>query len=324
MAKKKETETESIYLSADYIMDRNKEVISASPALDIVLSGGVPESSVVIITGEEKLGKTSLALKIMANAQKLGRVGVLVNIEHRLKKMNLTGTKGLDCSPEKFKLITSSEGHILGAEKILEYSEKALNDFPGCVLILDSLSALSSDSQNTGQYGEGYALKARKLEAEFFKRIPAVLSINGNIIIGISHVAVNIGGYGKSDRMSGYTQYAQDIKLRISKPFKEPKFEWMSGETRVGHRVKWEVLNSALGSPGGSCTGYIRYGTGIDEVAEVLDLAIQLDVIEKGGPWYKLPGVEDKINGFDAVYEYLRSNPQVNEVVHAKVKELIS
>jgi len=324
--KKDSAESGSDYLTANYILDKATNIVPVSTSLNIHLGGGIPEGSVVIISGAEKLGKTSLALKVGVNGQKLfGKVIVYVNVEHRLKKMNLTGIRGLDISPERFKLVTSQKGEMLSAEQILERAEKALSEFPGCVMILDSLSALSSGNQNTQKYGEGYGMEARKLEAEFFRRIPPAISVNDNIVIAISHVSPAIGSNGVTEKMSKYTQYAQDVKLRIAKPFGPGcPFEWMSGDKRVGHRVKWKVLNSALGSPGGECTGYVRYGVGIDDIAEMIDLACELDIIQKGGAgWCVLPNGE-KLQGFEKIYEYLSENEEEYYLIEQKVKEIIS
>src|ERR1035441_5325618 len=133
MAKQKNSEVVSDYLDASFILSKKTNIIPVSTALDLHLSGGIPEGSVVIISGAEKLGKTSLALKVGVNGQKLFKKKIIyVNVEHRLKKMNLTGVKGLDISAEQFKLITSQKGEMLSAEQILEKAEKALSEFPGC------------------------------------------------------------------------------------------------------------------------------------------------------------------------------------------------
>jgi hypothetical protein len=133
----------------------------------------------------------------------------------------------------------------------------------------------------------------------------------------------NIGSMGKSEKMSGYTQYAQDVKLKISKAYgPNLKFEWLAGTRRVGHRVQWEVANSALSSPGGKCIGYIRYGIGIDDVAELLDIASELDIIQKGGAWFTFPCGE-KAQGFDGAYQFLSENREEYLKVAAQVKELL-
>jgi len=324
MAKKKEEV--STYLSASYILERETLVIPVSPALDINLGGGIPEGSVVVISGPEKLGKTSLALKIMANAQKLGRIGVYIDIEHRLKSMNLTGIKGLDLSEDKFKLVRSSEGSLLCAEQSLEIAEAALSDFPGCVLIIDSLSSLYSKAQVDNELGKGFSVQARKVETDFFKRIPASLSINHNIVIAMAHIRQNMGKHGGTyESMAAYTQYAQDVKLKVGRPgFNSGiDFEWNSGTKRIGHRVQWTVANSALSAPGGKCIGYLRYGIGIDDIAEMLELASELNVIQKSGSWMNFPSGE-KAQGFDKAYNYLAEHPEEYVSIEKSVRELLS
>lgn len=334
MAKRPETKDEtqkkaSIYLDADFILERNKEIVPTTPAVDSILCGGVPEGLLMLITGPEKLGKTSLALTIIRNAQRMGKIGIIVDAEHRLRKKILTGIEGLDISPEKLKIIRSTEGNILSAEQLLERAEQSLQDFPRSVLLIDSFSALCPAVEQAASYDDSVQMAARaKLEAKFFRKIAPIVSINGNIVIGIAHVASNIGTPGTSENIGKKAQYGLDIKVKCKKPFlKNDKVEpeWYSGDTQIGHRIIWECPTNAIGAGGGSSVGYLRYGHGLDDVAEIIDAACELGIIKEGGAgWKELPNGK-KIQGWENMYDFLsqEENKEVLNEIEKSYRELI-
>lgn len=322
-------EKASIYLDADFILERNKEIIPTTPAVDSILCGGVPEGLLMLITGPEKLGKTSLALTIIRNAQRMGKIGVIVDAEHRLRKKILTGIEGLDISQEKLKIIRSTKGNILSAEQLLERAEQSLHDFPGSVLLIDSFSALCPAVEQSAGYDDSVQMAARaKLEAKFFRKVMPIVSINGNVVIGIAHVAANIGTPGTSENIGKKAQYNLDVKIKCKKPYvKNDKieFEWYAGDTQIGHRIIWECPTNALGAGGESAVGYLRYGHGLDDTAELISIGCELGIIkESGAGWKELPN-GTKIQGWDNLYLYLTNeeNEKLLEEIKKSVKELI-
>lgn len=322
--KKEEDSNGDFYLSADLILDNPPKIISTgSPTLDIALNGGVPEGTLMIITSEPKIGKTSLGLQIMASAQKENKIGVYVDVEHRLKVMNLKGIKGLETSGDKFKLICSKKGDILSAEQILERSERALIDFPGCVMVFDSFSSLCPSNEQTNNYSDQTMGGSGKLQAKFMRRIAPIVNVNKNIVIGIVHTAANIGGYGGLvENVGKKLQYGHDIKLKGKKA--EP-FHWLSGEDKniIGQRVVFECITSALGQPGGTATCWLKYGEGYSKEAEIIDLAVDMGIIEKGGAWFTLPSGK-KAQGWDNVFLHLINNQKEYEDIYGKVKGIFS
>jgi len=318
-------EKPSIYLDASFILDRNTGIVSAGPAVDSILCGGVPEATVMLITGPEKLGKTTLGLTIIRNAQKMGKVGIIADVEHRVRKKNLDGVEGLDQSSDKLKFIRSKEGDILSGEEFLTRCEQTLHDFPGCVLLIDSLSALCSNTEQTSGYGDKQMGGTGALQAKFCRRIPSIVAINGGIVIGIAHIASNIGMPGTTENVGRKVQYQHDIKIKCKKPFKtktDPtEFEWNSGDNRIGHRLLWECPTNALGNSGGTSVGYLRYGHGLDDTAEILDLSVELGLVEKGGSWFTIEG--EKIQGWDSAYMYLRETPDVFEKLKKSIEGML-
>ncbi len=330
MAKQPKSEKEpkeipSIYLDADFILERNKQIVSAGPAVDMILRGGVPEGVIMLISGPPKLGKTTLGLNVMVKAQQMGKMCFIVDVEHRTREKNLKGIAGLDLSPQKLKFITSKKGDILNGEEFLTRTEQTLHEYPGCVVMIDSLSMLSSSVEQTSGYGDKQMGGTGALQAKFARKICPIVAVNGGIIIGIVHTAARIGMPGRVENVGEKMQYQHDIKLQCKKPFKtktEPtEFEWYIGDQRIGHRIVWECTTNALGASWGTCVGYLRYGHGLDEVAETFELAIEMGLIEKGGSWYTIG--EEKIQGWDEAYTYLFGNPEIVNNLKNQIKGML-
>jgi recombination protein RecA len=311
-----------IIQSATALMDRESVVIPLSPSLDMILSGGVPEGSFVVLTGQPKCGKTTTSLDFAATAQKEMYQGNLkkprhvyyLNIEGRLKKRDLEGINGLDL--DRFDIIGSQEGKILNAEEYLQIGERIINEEPGCVLIIDSYSALCTEAEITSDMNKMQRADGAKLLAKFCRKVANVIPVNRNIVIGITHLMGNPTGYGAEfkEKSGQAIAYQTDIKLR-AKSFKP----WTLGadNTQIGQEVEWQVVCSALGPPGGVATSYIRYGFGIDKVTEIMMLAIDIGIINKGGAWYSLEidGETQKFQGTEKLRQFLVDNPAVYDKI---------
>ena len=136
---------------AAFITEKPKQIISVSPKIDLALGGGVPEGSLFIMTGPEKIGKTVTALSFCANAQSQERFIYYGNIEGRLKKRDLEGIRELQLGAEQFQMVGSSEGHILSGEDYLGIFDKVVNGHPKSVapILLSALTAKSENSRTT-------------------------------------------------------------------------------------------------------------------------------------------------------------------------------
>jgi recombination protein RecA len=316
-----------IMQSATALMDRESVVIPISPSLDMILSGGVPEGSFVVLTGQPKCGKTTTSLDFAATAQKPEYQGSLkkprhvyyLNIEGRLKKRDLEGINGLDL--DNFDIIGSQEGKILNAEEYLQIGERIINEEPGCLLIIDSYSALCTEAEITSDMNKMQRADGAKLLAKFCRKVANVIPVNRNIVIGITHLMGNPTGYGAEfkEKSGQAIAYQTDIKLR-AKSFKP----WTLGadNTQIGQEVEWQVICSALGPPGGSTTSYIRYGFGIDKVTEIMMLAIDIGIINKGGAWYSvdIDGETQKFQGTEKLRQFLVDNPTIYDRILSQTR----
>jgi len=314
---------DDIMLTGNAIVDKKNIVIPVSPSLDIILNGGIPEGSFVVLTGQPKCGKTTTSLDFAATAQKPQYQGVLkeprevyyLNIEGRLKKRDLEGIPGLNL--DRFHVIGSQQGKILHAEEYLQIAEKIINEIPGSVLIIDSYSALCTEAEITSEMDKMQRADGAKLLAKFCRKVANVIPVNKNIVIGITHLMGNPTGYGAEfkEKSGQAIAYQTDIKLR-AKTFKP----WLlsADSTQIGQEIEWQVICSALGPPGGNITSYIRYGQGVDKYMEAICLASDIGLIHKGGAWYTLIGVTDKpkFQGTEKVRQYLLENEKAyNELV---------
>jgi recombination protein RecA len=307
-----------IILSATSIVDRKLITIPVSPALDIILGGGIPEGSFVVFTGHPKCGKTTTSLDFAATAQKEEYQGDLkkprhvyyLNIEGRLKKRDLEGIPGLDLN--RFDVIGSQQGKILHAEEYLQIAERIINEEPGSLLIIDSYSALCTETEITSDMDKMQRADGAKLLAKFCRKVANVIPVNKNIVIGITHLMGN-PGYGNvewKEKSGQAIAYQTDIKIK-AKMFSA----WKSSSEgpQIGQEVEWQTLCSALGPPGGSIKSYIRYGQGIDKAMELVTLAIDFGIISKGGAWYTLSMLEDKpkFQGTEKLRQYVAENIEV-------------
>ena len=318
----------NIILSGNAVVDRQCLTIPVSPALDIILNGGIPEGSFVVLTGQPKCGKTTTSLDFAATAQKEEYSGTgsprtvyYLNIEGRLKKRDLEGIPGINL--DRFQIIGSQTGKILHAEEYLQIAERIINEDPGSVLIIDSYSALCTEAEITSDMDKMQRADGAKLLAKFCRKVANVIPVNKNIVIGITHLMGNPTGYGAEfkEKSGQAIAYQTDVKIR-AKSFKP----WIlsSDNTQVGQEVEWQTLCSALGPPGGNITSYIRYGQGIDKQMELINLGVDIGLINKGGAWYTLDFLNDekggKFQGTEKVRQFLIDNPKVYDQLYAEVK----
>jgi recombination protein RecA len=321
---------DDIIVTGNAILDKKSVIIPVSPSLDILLNGGIPEGSFVVLTGQPKCGKTTSSLDFAATAQQEKYKGDLknprevyyLNIEGRLKKRDLEGIPGLTL--ERFHVIGSQQGKILHAEEYLQIAEKIINEVPGSVLIIDSYSALCTEAEITSEMDKMQRADGAKLLAKFCRKVANVIPVNKNIVIGITHLMGNPTGYGAEfkEKSGQAIAYQTDIKLR-AKSFKP----WTLGvdNTQIGQEIEWQVICSALGPPGGNITSYIRYGQGIDKYTEAIILGSDMGLIHKGGAWYTLNCVEDKpkFQGTEKVRQYLVEHPEVYTQLVVSIKDMM-
>jgi len=311
---------EGIIVDGNRILDEEKQIIPVSPNIDLALGGGIPEGIWVTFSGQPKTGKTTTALHFAANCQKKeygNRKVYYLDIEGRLKRKNVEGIKHLD--KNRFYPIRSVKGKILDAESFLQIAEKIVHEEYGSVIIIDSVSMICAAGELSDELGKQHRAPGSKLLAQFCRQLSNVVPINNNIIIGIMQMMANVSGWGKSivEKGGNAIVYQSDVRMTIN------KFDYLKDENgkNIGQKVEWTILESALSTPGVKVDSYIKYGMGIDELHELIMMAIDIDVIQKGGTWYTFE--EKKYQGIDKLYKSFIMEPKLVTLLKEKIETLL-
>lgn len=303
--------------SASHVTDRQRTLIPISPCLDNILGGGVTSGSLIIIRGQYKAGKTTTCLHFAKKAQEAGYKIYYLDIEARLTQRDLLSIPGLDLSPEKFQVCAHSDEKILTGEEFIAIAELKLKLEKKIVVVFDSFSQLISQDNMTTDIRDRTRDSMPLTLSKFCKRALPVLNVNDNICIGITHDIANQGpGMATKVEASGRKiQYANSFKLAA-----RWATEWKEGDQIVGQDIHWECENSALGPPNREGIGKLRYGIGLDEVAELIPVAIDLCLIKAAGSWFYLDE-ETKFHGEDKLVAHLRNDPDAFNTLQQKIKD---
>lgn len=315
-------------------MRRPKQVIPLSPALDVALNGGIPEGSWFTLSGPPKIGKTTLSIHLCKKCQ-LPENGArdiyYFDIEGRLKNMNLD-VPGLN--KDKFFVVGSQSNKILTAEEYLTIAEKIARTKPKSVIVLDSVSALCTETEGNAGMDEMQRADGPKLLAKFCRKMTNIIPVNNLIVVAITHIMANPSGYGKATlEKSGFAvRFQVDVKL-VGKSLE--RWEVPNNPKPVGQIVKWIMETSALGGiPFTEVDSYIRYGQGIDELLELIVLGTQLGLINKAGAWYSCPFLSEfvtdydekkfKFQGQEKLYDFFLKNPEYSKYLDQAFRKLVN
>lgn len=318
----RKTYGDGVLISGDDAVNAPRTVIPISPALNIITSGGIIEGSWVGITGDPKTGKTNMALTFAANCQRPeygSRPIYYIMAEGRLSTAHLRQIEGLDLSPGKFGIVRSHEGKILFAQDFLRITSNIIASVPGAVIIIDSATALCNEEEMVGGMGTQLMGGGNKLFTQFVRTNNQIVPVNRAIVLVISHLAVNIGWPGKSEKTAKMTQYQYDYMLRTTK-----KEAWKAGEKQIGFIVNWVCNCTPLGSPTMKIDSYLRFGVGVDRVYELVNFACAVGLITGKG-YYTLdfmalpqhrhllekPDADPpKFHGAEKLYRALKDRPE--------------
>jgi len=316
---------EGVIISPQELIDSPPKVYSISPCFDLLLGDGIEEGSWVGVSGPPKTGKTTCcALTIAAKAQAKGCPIFYFKMEGRLAMNHLKGIKDLNLNQPHFNIVASSKGNILSGQEYLEIAENIIKNVPNSVLILDSLSSLT----HKRELEEGLDAEVRggcsKLVSQFIRQVKEIVPLNNNIIIGINQVMANVTGYGKSiiDKGSTAFKHQCDYKLVATKGEK-----WPVDGKNIGIITHWICECSRSAPPGNEGKTYFRFGHGIDEVYEMVEVGTTFGLIDKKGAWYYLSFLEEdepvKFQGFDKTYNAIQENRHYQLILKEKLCKLL-
>lgn len=330
----------NVCVSAEKFLADKKAIIPVSPAFDIALGGGIPEGSWVLIGADSKVGKTSLALKVCANAQRaeFGKRKVWwFSVENRHKEMYLTGTKGLMLDDDRFQIVASSEDKLMTAEDYLNGIIDVLMNEKKAIIILDSYATLVHPKEFEEGVGTSTRGGVQVLLSQFCKILAGVVPARKHIVMGITQNIANTSGYGAAKYMAGGTKIAYQADITI----KGKKREFVTEDgVNIAQKVDWVVECNALGAQKGAyphtdVVSYMRYGIGVDDVLEGIEIGSEIGLVEKSGAWYELSFMKNyvengkydpkdyKFQGIKKTMRYLDDNPLIVENLLKDIKKTV-
>lgn len=289
----------------------NVEAISTgSLSLDLALGiGGVPRGRIVEIFGPESSGKTTLALHILASAQKQGGEVAFIDVEHALEPAY---ARALGVDIDSLLISQPDTG-----EQALEITEALVRSGALDVVVVDSVAALLPRSELEGEMGDSSVGVVARLMSQALRKLAGTISKTRTIVVFINQLREKIGVmYGNPETTPGgrALKYFSSVRIDVR------RIESLkSGSEVYGNRTKAKVIKNKVAPPFKEAEFDIIYGEGISKIGEIIDFGVKLELIDKGGAWFTVGDV--RLQGRDAVRDYLRENPAVCDELEQKIRD---
>ncbi len=280
-------------------------------SLDIALGiGGVPRGRIIEIFGPESSGKTTLALHIIAEAQKQGGEVAFIDAEHALDPVY---SKKLGVDIDNLLVSQPDTG-----EQALEITESLVRSGALDVIVVDSVAALVPKAEIDGDMGESHMGLQARLMSQALRKLAGAINKSKTVLIFINQLREKIGVmFGNPETTTG----GRALKFYASVRLDIRRIENIKQDGEVkGSRTRVKVVKNKVAPPFREAEFDIVYGEGISKAGNILDMAVNLDIIEKSGSWFSYNG-ERIGQGRENVKKYLTDNPKVLEEVEAKVRE---
>ena len=289
----------------------NVEAIpTGSLSLDLALGiGGLPRGRIVEIYGPESSGKTTLALHVLAEAQKMGGEVAFVDAEHALDP---TYAKALGVNVEDMLISQPDTG-----EQALEITEALVRSGAIDVVVVDSVAALTPRAEIEGDMGDSHVGLLARLMSQALRKLAGSISKTNCIVIFINQLREKVGVvYGNPEVTTG----GRALKFYASVRIEVRRIEAIkNGSEVVGNRTRAKIVKNKVAPPFREAEFEIMYGEGISKLGELVDLAVKLDLIQKSGSWFSM-GDTRLGQGKDAVKKYLQDNPELAEKIEAEIR----
>ncbi len=285
-------------------------VPTGSLSLDLALGiGGIPKGRIIEIYGPESSGKTTLAIHMIAEAQKLGGEVAFIDAEHALEPAYARAI-GVDID----SLLISQPDT---GEDALAITETLVRSGAVDMIVVDSVAALVPRSEIEGEMGESSVGVVARLMSQALRKLAGSISKTQCIVIFINQLREKIGVmYGNPETTPGgrALKYFSSVRIDVH------RIETLKvGGEMVGNRTRAKVVKNKVAPPFKEAEFDIMYGEGISKIGEIIDLAVKLDLIEKGGAWFTIG--DQRIQGRDAVKDYLKANPDIAADLEDKIRK---
>lgn len=276
-------------------------ISTGSISLDVALGiGGVPRGRIIEIYGPESSGKTTLALHVVASAQKKGGEAAFIDAEHALDPVY---AKALGVDTDSLLVSQPDTG-----EQALEIAEALVRSGAIDVLVVDSVAALVPKAEIEGEMGDSFVGLQARLMSQALRKLAGAISKSNCVVIFINQLREKIGVmYGNPETTTG----GRALKFYASVRIDIRRTETLkNGSTPIGNRVRAKVVKNKIAPPFKEAEFDIMYGEGISKLGEIVDMGLKFGMLQKSGAWFYMDN-ERLGQGRDAAKQYFRDNPEI-------------
>lgn len=287
-------------------------ISTGSLGLDLALGiGGVPKGRIIEVYGPESSGKTTLALQIIAEAQKEDGVCAFIDAEHAL---DVLYAKNLGVDVENLLVSQPDFG-----EQALDIVETIARSGAVDVIVIDSVAALTPKAEIEGEMGDSHMGLQARLMSQALRKLTGVLHKMNTTVIFINQIRMKIGamGYGTPETTTGgnalkfYASVRIDVR-RIA--------TLKQGDSQIGNRVRAKVVKNKVAPPFRQAEFDIMFGEGISKEGEIVDYGVKLDIIDKSGSWFSYKDIKLG-QGRENVKAYLKEHPELAQEIESEIKK---
>ncbi|MDR0579946.1 MAG: recombinase RecA [Campylobacteraceae bacterium] len=287
-------------------------ISTGSLGLDIALGiGGIPKGRIIEIFGPESSGKTTLALQVIAQAQKSGGICAFIDAEHAL---DVKYAKNLGVDTENLLVSQPDFG-----EQALDIVETIARSGAVDVIVIDSVAALTPKNEIEGDMGDQHMGLQARLMSQALRKLTGILHKMNTTVIFINQIRMKIGvmGYGSPETTTGGNalKFYASVRIDVRK-----LASLKQGEEQIGNRVKAKVIKNKVAPPFRQAEFDIMFGEGISKEGELVDYGVKLDIIDKSGAWFSYK--ETKIGqGRENAKAFLKENKDIAEQIEDAIRQ---
>ncbi|MBP6459505.1 MAG: recombinase RecA [Crocinitomicaceae bacterium] len=297
----------------DKAVEEVEVISSGSLGVDLALGvGGYPKGRIIEIYGPESSGKTTLTLHAIAEAQKAGGIAAFIDAEHAFDR-NYAEKLGVDIE----NLIISQPDN---GEQALEIAENLIRSGAIDIVVIDSVAALTPKSEIEGEMGDSKMGLHARLMSQALRKLTGTISKTHCTVFFINQLREKIGVmFGNPETTTGGNalKFYASVRLDIRR-----SSQIKDGENVIGNRTKVKVVKNKVAPPFKTAEFDIMYGEGVSKTGEILDLAVEFEIIKKSGSWFSY-GDTKLGQGRDAVKALIKDNPELADELEEKIKSRI-
>jgi recombination protein RecA len=297
----------------DRAVEEVESISSGSLGLDLALGvNGYPKGRIIEIYGPESSGKTTLTLHAIAEAQKAGGIAAFIDAEHAFDRGY---AEKLNVDVENLIISQPDNG-----EQALEIAENLIRSGAIDIVVIDSVAALTPKSEIEGEMGDSKMGLHARLMSQALRKLTGTISKTNCTVFFINQLREKIGVmFGNPETTTGGNalKFYASVRLDIRR-----STQIKDGENVIGNRTKVKVVKNKVAPPFKTAEFDIMYGEGVSKTGEILDLAVEFEVVKKSGSWFSYG--ETKLGqGRDAVKSLIKDNPEMADELEQKIKALI-